>query len=133
MENDLRTSDKTQKGKIHSTSVDAENITENKTNLSNLQGRLDRHEAMLQQVMHGIAELTRTGPTKNSLIKKCWHHDTDGHEIGDCVAFKQLDLKRKFDVLRKNGGCYFSTWQQMIKTKQLLFVFFMLFITILCM
>jgi hypothetical protein len=32
MENDLRTSDKTQKGKIHSTSVDAENITENKTN-----------------------------------------------------------------------------------------------------
>ena len=67
MENDLRTSDKTQKGKIHSTSVDAENITENKTNLSNLQGRLDRHEAMLQQVMHGIAELTRTGPTKNTL------------------------------------------------------------------
>jgi hypothetical protein len=46
--------------------------------------------------------------SQNSLIKKCWYHDTDGHEIGDCVAFKQLDLKSKFDVLRKNGGCYYK-------------------------
>lgn len=60
MENDLRNMEKFQKGKIHIASADSESTHDNSTGYSVLQDRLDRQEAMLQQV---LAEISKPGLT----------------------------------------------------------------------
>lgn len=74
------------------------NLTQNMTNLmSNMVGKSRSHEVGTNSTR------LETGHYAVQ-ARKCWFHDSDSHDITDCVGLQNLHNQDKFEAIRRNNA-----------------------------
>ena len=111
------------KGKIHNAmgSVEEEFTSENSNDDSTclLQNQIQENQKAIQQVIEGLAQVTKVMSQPNHFApaagthtqlglqrKRCWFHNTDNHEITQCTGFSSQENKIKVELIKKNGACF---------------------------
>ncbi|XP_068214422.1 uncharacterized protein [Palaemon carinicauda] len=73
-----------------------------------LQNQLSECLTSLYHISEGknIGGINRTRYNSDQIRKNCPVHDSESHELKDCMTFKQWSAENQMDFLRKKGVCY---------------------------
>ena len=112
MQGDLRSEKKEMAGKTNSIDVTETDLTGNSRSINaEILDKMFKNEEMIQKVITGlehVAEAVKLGKSGNAFIRdrKCWYHDTDNHEIGECTAFARLPYNERMEKVRERRSCF---------------------------